>query len=87
VVMKSSSIFWDVIMCSPLKACWRFGKTCQLHLQSWKMSQARNQRKARSKHSSCMLLWHVTWLPMDYMGLYPRWWNSSGLKLFLPSFL
>jgi hypothetical protein len=42
VAMKSS-IFWDITPRSPLKVNNRFGRTCRLHLQDRRISQARNQ--------------------------------------------
>jgi hypothetical protein len=42
VVMKIS-IFWIITPCSPLKANQRFGRTNHLHLQVWRINQARNQ--------------------------------------------
>jgi hypothetical protein len=47
VVMKSS-IFWDTTPCSPLKANWRFGATCRLHLQGRKISRAKRPAWNRS---------------------------------------
>jgi hypothetical protein len=44
VVMKNT-IFWDIMLCSPLKVNRRFAETYRLHLQGRKISQARNQRK------------------------------------------
>jgi hypothetical protein len=37
--------------CSPLKVNRCFGETCLLHLQGWRISQARNQHKAGSRSS------------------------------------
>jgi hypothetical protein len=34
VVMKTSSIFWDITPCSPLKVNGRYAGTCRLHLQA-----------------------------------------------------
>jgi hypothetical protein len=32
----NSSVFWDIMLCSPLKINWRFGRTCSAcHLLSW----------------------------------------------------
>jgi hypothetical protein len=42
-----SSIFWNIMLCSPLKVNQRFGGTYRLHLQGQRMSQARNQRESR----------------------------------------
>jgi hypothetical protein len=38
-VFMKSSVFWDLVPCSPLKVNWCFGGTCNLHLQSWRVSQ------------------------------------------------
>jgi hypothetical protein len=54
VVMKIS-IFWDVMSCSPLKVNRRFGGTCRLHLQGWRISQARNQHEAGGRQSSWLI--------------------------------
>jgi hypothetical protein len=32
-VVKKSSVFWDMTLCSPLKVNRRFGETCHLHFQ------------------------------------------------------
>jgi hypothetical protein len=40
--------------CSPLKINWRFGRTCHLHLQGRRISEARNQREESSKLVSCL---------------------------------
>jgi hypothetical protein len=47
-----SSIFCDIMACSPLKVNRRFGGTCRLRFQSRKIIQARNQREVGSKQSS-----------------------------------
>jgi hypothetical protein len=44
VVMKSY-IFWDIMLCSPLKVNRRYGGTCHLHHQGRRMSQAKHQRE------------------------------------------
>jgi hypothetical protein len=41
-------IFWDITLCSPLKANRRFGGTCFLQLQDRGVSQSRNQHEAGS---------------------------------------
>jgi hypothetical protein len=41
-----SFIFWDISSCSPLKVSRHFRETCRLHLQGWRISQARNQHQA-----------------------------------------
>jgi hypothetical protein len=43
-------IFWDITPCIPLKVNQPFGGTCRFHLQDRKISQARNQHDAGSKH-------------------------------------
>jgi hypothetical protein len=55
-VIMESCVFWDITPCSPVKVNLRFGGTCRLHLQSRRISQARNQR--------CHLLspWFLAWL-------------------------
>jgi hypothetical protein len=50
---SKSSIFWDMTPCSPLELNWCFRGTYRLHLRGKRISQARNQRGPRSKHSSC----------------------------------
>jgi hypothetical protein len=42
-------VFWDVTPCSLLKVAPRFGGTYRLHLQVWRLRQARNQREIMSK--------------------------------------
>jgi hypothetical protein len=51
---RSSSIFWDLTPCSPLKVNRRFGGTFRFHVQGRRISQVRNQREAGSKHSSAL---------------------------------
>jgi hypothetical protein len=50
VVMRSS-IFWNTMPCSLLKANRRFGGTCNLHLQVPRKSRTRNQHDACSKQT------------------------------------
>jgi hypothetical protein len=45
VVMKSS-IFWDIMSCSPLKVNRSYGGTGRLHIQGLRVSQVRNQHEA-----------------------------------------
>jgi hypothetical protein len=47
VSLLKSSIFWDIMPCSPLKVNRRFGGTCRLHLQARRISKVRNQRESR----------------------------------------
>jgi hypothetical protein len=42
-----NSVFWDITPCSPLKVIRRFGRTCLLHLQRLRISQAINQHESR----------------------------------------
>jgi hypothetical protein len=51
MVMKSH-IFWDILLCSPLKVNWYFWGTCCLYLQGQRISQARHQYEAGSKQRS-----------------------------------
>jgi hypothetical protein len=53
--IKKSSVFSDTTLYSPLKVIRRFGGTCSVHLQSRKMSKARNQHEAVSKESLAYL--------------------------------
>jgi hypothetical protein len=48
---KNSSIFCDIMPCSPLKVNRRFRRTCHLHLHSWWVSLASNRHVADSKSS------------------------------------
>jgi hypothetical protein len=47
IVLKNSTIFWDITPCSLLKVNWRFRGTYRLHLQGRKISRTRNQRECR----------------------------------------
>jgi hypothetical protein len=92
VVLKSS-IFWDIMPCSPLKIKQRFGGTCCLHLQGRRISQARIQYESRchSERHACFLLGlffdpenggdtflqNAGCLSVDYTALHPRRRNSS----------
>jgi hypothetical protein len=51
VVMKSS-FFWDTKPCSPVKANRRFGRIYSLHLQGWRVSQARNHLEGLGRKRS-----------------------------------
>jgi hypothetical protein len=42
MLIKKSSVFWDITPCSPLKVSLDFRRICRLHLE--------NQREAGSKH-------------------------------------
>jgi hypothetical protein len=43
----STSVFWDITPCSPLKVNGRFGGTCRLLFQGERISRARNQCESR----------------------------------------
>jgi hypothetical protein len=45
-VVTNSTIFWHITPCSPLSVNRRFGGKYRLHLQSRKISQARNQSES-----------------------------------------
>jgi hypothetical protein len=52
-----SSVYWDIPPHSPLKVSRRFGGTVRLHLQGWRVSQARNEHEAGKKsRSACFML-------------------------------
>jgi hypothetical protein len=42
-----SSVFWDMTLWSLLKVIQCFRGTCHLHLQGWRISQARRQHESR----------------------------------------
>jgi hypothetical protein len=46
-VLKKSSVFWDIMPCSPLKVRRRFRGTCRLHLKGRKITRAKSQRANR----------------------------------------
>jgi hypothetical protein len=48
VVVMKSTIFWDIMPCSPLKVNRRFGGIYHLHLQDQRISRARNQHESRA---------------------------------------
>jgi hypothetical protein len=60
-VVHEHSVFWDKAPCSPVKVNWRFGWTYHLHLQGWKVSQARSQHEGGSKQSKSSWLTHRPW--------------------------
>jgi hypothetical protein len=47
-----SSIFWDIIFCSPLKVNIRFGGTCVLHVQGLGIGQAGHYRESRCQEGT-----------------------------------
>jgi hypothetical protein len=46
VVVMKSTVFWDIMPCSPLKVNQRFRGAYHLHLQGRRISRARNQWQA-----------------------------------------
>jgi hypothetical protein len=46
-VIMETSIFCDIILCSPLKVNVRFGGRYRLHLQGRRINQTRNERERR----------------------------------------
>jgi hypothetical protein len=44
---RKSSVFCNIIPCSPLKVNWRFGGTNRLHLEGQGVSQPRNRHEAK----------------------------------------
>jgi hypothetical protein len=46
VVAMKSFVFRDITVCRVVIVNWCFGVTCCLHLQEWRVSQARNQHEA-----------------------------------------
>jgi hypothetical protein len=50
--LTNSSIFWNIMPCSPMKVKRRFGGTCRLYLKGRRKSQARNQHATGSKHTA-----------------------------------
>jgi hypothetical protein len=47
-----NAVFWDVVPCRPCVNR-RFGGTCRLHLQGWKIPWARNQLEQVAADYSC----------------------------------
>jgi hypothetical protein len=80
VVMKIS-VLRDSTSFSPLKANRRFGETCSIHLQDWRVRQARNQFSCpifmlvscfNHKDWDEMFVRILGWHSTDYTALYPR---------------
>jgi hypothetical protein len=44
-VVRKSSVFWDIMSCSPLKVNGSFRGTCRLHLQGRRISQSKTSMK------------------------------------------
>jgi hypothetical protein len=72
-----------ITQCSPFEVTRLFIETIRLHLQSLRVTQARNQHKAANKKillfnfedGENIFLWNVGSLSMDYTALYPRRYN------------
>jgi hypothetical protein len=54
--MLKSSVFWNVIPCSLVKAIWYFRRTCHFHLQDWRGRQAWSRQQA--EQVACKKTWH-----------------------------
>jgi hypothetical protein len=77
-VVVKSSVFWDITLCSPLKVNRRFGGTCHVHLQCWRISQARNQCEAGGKQNSRLA--EIS----DYVGNRKEMKDSKPIPIVLP---
>jgi hypothetical protein len=75
--------FWDITRCSPFKVKSCFGGTRRLHLRGRRVSQARNQREACSKHNS---LHGVMYLKIELLDIstFSTFLNISLSFLLLP---
>jgi hypothetical protein len=71
VVMKIT-IFWDIMLCSPLNVNRHFGGTYHLHLQGRRMRRAKNQRESSACHMHSW--WFLAWLILQTWRL---GWRSS----------
>jgi hypothetical protein len=65
ILSLNSTIFWDIMLCSPLSVNWRFGGTYRLHLQGRRISWARD-------HSSACFLLSCRFLARLILGPW-RW--------------
>jgi hypothetical protein len=65
-----SSVFWNKLVCSPLKVNLHFGGKCRLHLQGWRISRARNQCESRAE-LSCWFLAQLILRPRRWKQLFP----------------
>jgi hypothetical protein len=57
--LTKNYILWDIPPCIPLKVNRRFKGTCRLHLQDWRIRQARNQNETAAGTpllTSCFML-------------------------------
>jgi hypothetical protein len=84
------SVLLDTTPCIPLRVNRRFGETCRLHLQVWRMSHAKNQSACYLLYSSFLLrlffdheggvvmfFRNVGWLSADYSALHLRGENKQ----------
>jgi hypothetical protein len=90
VVMKSS-IFWDIILCSPLKVEQHFGETCRPHLQGQTVSQAKTSMKQvvpcwQWQHVPHKVGWLSKWYPVSHNMFYILSQWSLPTEFFTPSF-
>jgi hypothetical protein len=65
MIEMQSSIFGDIMPCSPVKVNWHFGETSHLYLQGWRLCQARNHHEAGSKQ---LCLHHADF--HEYVGIH-----------------
>jgi hypothetical protein len=84
------SIFWDITQRNPVKVNCRFGGKYALHLQGWRVSQARNNMKQVASRPSLTLR---TWRWRRYV--FPKCWLaftqlhvviSQKIELFFSSY-
>jgi hypothetical protein len=61
-----SSVFWDIMSCSPLKVSRHFGGTCHLHLQVCGIKQETSMKKVSSR----MINDHFRQCPGLHLKLY-----------------
>jgi hypothetical protein len=55
---RRRAVFWEIMLCSQLKANQRFGGTCRLYLQGRRIIHARKQHEALL--ATCFML--ISWL-------------------------
>jgi hypothetical protein len=81
-----NSIFRDLMLCSRVEVRRLLGGTYLLHLQCWRLSQARNQLGARIKQSMAVLLLGIFFNPDDWSGMFHRnaHWLSSVYTALYP---
>jgi hypothetical protein len=58
-IWGSHSNSYKKFLYCPVKVNWQFGGMCNLHLQGWRISQARHQHEAGSKQSLYQLTFNV----------------------------